>query len=104
MRAIAAATRGSTKEQREFAADELALALGVGDGHGRCGCSGEALSLAALPGMLEALEAGWLTQRHALAVLRELDEVERWRSSSGSRSGPSCWPDWPVRPRTSWRS
>ncbi len=75
VRAIAAAHSRACKEQREFAADEVALALGVGPGTAH-NVLRQALGLASLPGMVEALHAGWLTQRHALAVLRELDEVE----------------------------
>jgi hypothetical protein len=36
---------------------------------------GQALAVAELPGLLEAVEAGVLTERHVLAVLRELDKV-----------------------------
>jgi hypothetical protein len=75
VRAIVAAHCWSTKQQREFASDELALALGVGTGTA-ARLLHEALGLSALPGMVEAIEAGWLTQHHAKAVLRELDEVE----------------------------
>ncbi len=75
VRAIAAAHSRACKEQREFAADEVALALGVGPGTAH-NVLKQALGLASLPGMVEALHAGWLSQRHALAVLRELDEVE----------------------------
>jgi stage V sporulation protein SpoVS len=75
VRAIAAAHSRACKADREFAADELALALGVGLRTAERVLT-EALGLAALPGMVEALHAGMLTQRHALAVLRTLDEVE----------------------------
>jgi hypothetical protein len=75
VRAIVAAHARCSVDQREFAVDELALALNVGMSTA-LRLEKQALGLAALPGMLEALEAGWLTQRHALAVLRELDEVE----------------------------
>ena len=75
VRAIAAAHSRVGKDEREFAADELALALGVGPTTARKVLA-EALGLAALPGMVEALHAGFLTQRHARAVLRELHEVE----------------------------
>ena len=75
VRAIAAAHSRAGKDEREFAADELALALGVGPTTARKVLA-EALGLAALPGMVEALHAGFLTQRHARAVLRELHEVE----------------------------
>ena len=75
VRAIAAAHSRSVVSDREFAVDELALALGVGFGTA-ANVLQQALALAALPGMVEAIHAGLLTQRHALAVLRELDAVE----------------------------
>ncbi|MDB5694422.1 MAG: putative endonuclease, partial [Alphaproteobacteria bacterium] len=76
IRTIAAAHSRSTRQDREFASDELALALGVGMGTAHR-LLHEALSLASLPGMVEAIEAGWLTQHHVRAVLRELDEVDQ---------------------------
>lgn len=59
---------------QEFVADEVALALGVSVRTAK-GIVRTALGLARLPGMLEAVGAGMLSQRHALAVLRTLDDV-----------------------------
>src|SRR3954462_5397727 len=75
MRAIVAAENRADPEQRAFAADEVGLAIGATTTTGD-NLLAQALSLAALPGLLEAVEAGQLTERHALAVLRELDKVE----------------------------
>src|SRR4051794_24008830 len=50
VRAIAAAHSRSAKDERQFASDELALALGVGMGTADR-LLAEALSLASLPGM-----------------------------------------------------
>ena len=74
IRAIVAAHSRSCVEDREFAADEVALALGVGYQTAKKVLA-EALGLAGLPGMLEAVQAGMLSQRHALAVWRTLDAV-----------------------------
>jgi hypothetical protein len=72
VRAIVAAWNRATDAQREFAADEVALAIGVAPGTG-AKVVGIALSAAALPGLLEAVSAGMLTERHVMSVLRELD-------------------------------
>jgi hypothetical protein len=74
VRAIVAAHARSCVEDREFAADEIGLALGVGFKTAQS-ILAEALGVAGLPGMLEAVHAGMLSQRHALAVWRTLDEV-----------------------------
>jgi hypothetical protein len=73
--AIVAARARARDELRDFAADEVALALNVSPTTASKLCE-TAVSLAALPGLLESVSAGVLTQRHAMAVLRELDEVE----------------------------
>src|SRR4051812_33298141 len=75
VRAIVAAYNRATADEREFAADEIGLAIGATTTTGG-NLLVQALSLAELPGLLEAIEAGQLTERHALAVLRELDKVE----------------------------
>jgi hypothetical protein len=75
MRAIVAAHNRAGLERREFACDEVALAINASPTAGS-NLSQTALSLAELPGLLESVSAGTLTQRHALAVLRELDMVE----------------------------
>jgi len=73
-RAIVAAHNRAGDDRREFACDEVALAINASPITGSR-LSADALSLAALPGLLEAVSAGMLTSRHALAVLRELDKV-----------------------------
>ena len=75
MRDIVAAYNRAGGAEREFAADEVGLAVGATSTTGG-NLVGQALSLAALPGLLEAVDAGQLTERHVLAVLRELDRVE----------------------------
>jgi hypothetical protein len=75
MREIVAAYNRAGAEEREFAADEVGLAVGATSTTGG-NLVAQALALAALPGLLEAVEAGQLTERHVLATLRELDKVE----------------------------
>src|SRR4051794_23103402 len=75
MREIVAAYNRAEAEHRDFAADEVGLAIGATSTTGG-NLLRQALSLAALPGLLEAVEAGQLTERHVLAVLRELDKVD----------------------------
>jgi hypothetical protein len=75
VRAIVAAYNRADAEQREFAGDEVGLAVGATSttgGH----LVAQAVAVAELPGLLEAVEAGQLTERHVLAVLRELGKVE----------------------------
>jgi hypothetical protein len=74
MRAIVAAWNRASDAEREFAGDEVALAVGVAPMTG-ARLVGQACALAELPGLLEAVEGGLLTERHALAVLRALDPV-----------------------------
>jgi hypothetical protein len=73
-REIVAAYNRASGAQREFAADEVALAIGAAPGTG-AKVVATALAAAALPGLLEAVSAGMLTERHVMAVLRELDMV-----------------------------
>jgi hypothetical protein len=75
MREIVAAYNRASAEEREFAADEVGLAIGATSATGGR-LVAQALAWAELPGLLEAVDAGQLTERHALAVLRELDRVE----------------------------
>src|SRR3954451_4442547 len=75
MREIVAAFNRAGAAEREFAADEVGLAVGATTTTGG-NLVQQALSIAELPGLLEAVEAGQLTERHVLAVLRELDKVE----------------------------
>jgi hypothetical protein len=75
MREIVAAHNRASAEQRQFAADEVGLAIGASSTTGG-NLVAQALALAELPGLLEAVAAGQLTERHVLSVLRELDRVE----------------------------
>src|SRR4051812_723708 len=75
MREIVAAFNRAGAAEREFAADEVGLAVGATSTTGS-NLVHQALSLAELPGLIEAVESGQLTERHVLAVLRELDKVE----------------------------
>jgi len=58
----------------EFVGDQVALLLQVSPMTGR-NLVGLALSAAALPGLLEGVEADLLTERHVRAVLDELQKV-----------------------------
>ncbi len=63
------------RDCQEFVCDEVALALSFSPtAAGKV--VGQALALAAIPGMLEAIDGGLLSSHHALAVLMELDRVE----------------------------
>jgi hypothetical protein len=75
MREIVAAFNRADACRREFAADEVGLAVGATSTTGG-NLVRQALALCELPGLLEAVENGQLTERHVLAVLRELDKVE----------------------------
>ncbi|MDT7548150.1 MAG: hypothetical protein QOE84_544, partial [Actinomycetota bacterium] len=75
VRAIVAAYNRASGEHRQFAGDEVGLAIGATSTTGG-NLVAQALAVAELPGLLEAVEAGQLTERHVLAVLRELDKVE----------------------------
>ena len=74
VRAIVAAYNRASEAEREFAGDEVALAIGAAPGTGSR-LVAQALSVAGLPGLLEAVSAGLLTERHVNSVLRELDLV-----------------------------
>jgi hypothetical protein len=74
MREIVAAHNRASVREREFAADEVGLAVGATSTTGG-NLVEQALALAALPGLLEAVEGGLLTERHVLRVLGELDKV-----------------------------
>jgi hypothetical protein len=75
MREIVAAYNRASADARDFAGDEVGLAIGATSTTGSNLVS-TALAAAELPGLLEAVEAGQLTERHVHAVLRELDKVE----------------------------
>jgi hypothetical protein len=74
VRAIVAAYNRASADARDFAGDEVGLAIGATSTTGS-NLVATALAATALPGLLEAVEAGQLTERHVLAVLRELDKV-----------------------------
>src|SRR3954468_11474075 len=74
MREIVAAYNRASREDREFAADEVGLAIGAASTTGG-NLVAHALSVCELPGLLEAVEAGQLTERHVYAVIGELDKV-----------------------------
>src|SRR4051812_31585315 len=71
LRAIVAAYN---RAGREFAADEVGLAIGATSMTGG-NLVAHALGVCELPGLLEAVEAGQLTERHVYAVIGELDKV-----------------------------
>ena len=75
MRSIVAAYNRASCDAREFAGCEVGLAIGATSVTGG-NLVRQALALAELPGLLEAVESGLLTERHVLAVLRELDKIE----------------------------
>jgi hypothetical protein len=58
VRAIVAAYNRASDAEREFAADEVALAIGASPPAGSR-LLDTALDVAGLPGLLEAVEAGW---------------------------------------------
>src|SRR3954469_23619199 len=74
LRAIVAAYNRAGREEREFAADEVGLAVGATSTTGGK-LVAHALGVCELPGLLEAVEAGQLTERHVHAVIGELDKV-----------------------------
>src|SRR3954452_5131994 len=74
LRAIVAAYNRAGREEREFAADEVGLAVGATSTTGGK-LVAHALGVCELPGLLEAVEAGQLTERHVYAVIGELDKV-----------------------------
>src|SRR4051812_20203973 len=75
LRAIVAAYNRAGREERQFAADEVGLAIGATSMTGG-NLVAHALSVCELPGLLEAVEAGQLTERHVYAVIGELYLVE----------------------------
>ncbi len=75
VRAIVAAYNRAGSGARAFCGDEVGLAIGATSTTGGMLVL-FALQVAELPGLLEAVEAGMLTERHVRAVLRELDKVD----------------------------
>ena len=74
-RAIVAAHNRASSNERQFVPDEVALAINASPTTGTS-LTILALQAAALPGLLESVESGALTERHVRAVLRELDTVD----------------------------
>lgn len=75
VRAVVVAWNRASTHERQFAGDEVALAPGVSATTG-AGFVHDALAACELPGLMESVEAGTLTQRHVRAVLRELGAVD----------------------------
>jgi hypothetical protein len=75
IRAIVAAYNRAGSDVRAFCGDEVGLAIGATSTTGTVLVM-LALEVAELPGLLEAVEAGLLTERHLHAVLRELNKVQ----------------------------
>jgi hypothetical protein len=75
MREIVAAYNRASRAERDFAADEVGLAVNASTTTG-ANLVAQALAVTELPGLLEAVDDGLLTERHVLAVLGELDKVD----------------------------
>ena len=74
LRAVVTALGRVRESEREFAADEIALALGVGVGTAR-NLMVLACRAAELPGLIEAVEHDVLSERHLRMVVEELHLV-----------------------------
>ena len=74
VQAVIALQDTAPQAQEEFVTDEVALALTVG-GITAGNIIGEALELRELPRLLQAVQDGRLSARHAKAVLRALGEL-----------------------------
>ena len=74
VRYVVATTCRMSREERDFAGDEMALAWGLSPDEGK-GLVWHYGELASLPGLLESVEAGCLTRRHVEALLRALNET-----------------------------
>src|SRR6476661_7689985 len=72
LRAIVRIVNAATELEREFAGDEVALALNVSPTAGAM-LTRLAIEAAELPGLIEAVEAGRWTERHLRSLLEELD-------------------------------
>src|SRR3954470_20936305 len=66
VREIVAAYNRASSEEREFAGDEVGLAIGATSTTGG-NLVAQALAITELPGLLEAVESGQLTERHVHA-------------------------------------
>jgi hypothetical protein len=75
LRDVVASTARLSPGQRDFAGDELALMLNVSPATGRA-MVWEFGEIAALPGLVEAVEAGKISVRHVRAFMRVLGEVD----------------------------
>ena len=73
VRYVVASTCRMSRQERDFAGDEMALAWGLSSEEGKALVwhYGE---LASLPGLLESVEGGRLTRRHVEALVRVLDD------------------------------
>ena len=74
LRAIVAAYNRASSQHRFFAGDEVGLAIGATPTTGGVLVT-FACQVTELPGLLEAVEAGMITERHVRAVIAELDKV-----------------------------
>ncbi len=74
LRHVVASTARMSSGDRDFAGDELGLALGLSPGAGRA-LVWECGAIASLPGLVEAVESGRLGPRHVKTVMRVLGEV-----------------------------
>ncbi len=74
VRAIVASVNRAGVGVREFVGCEVGLAIGATSTTGG-NLVAQAIAACELPGLVEAVEDGVLTERHVLAVLRELDRV-----------------------------
>lgn len=99
-RAIVATWNRAGSAEREFVCDEVGLAIGASPTAGST-LTALALSAAELPGLLESVESGVLTERHVRAVLGELDTVEL-RLDQRSATCWSCSPALTGRLPVSW--
>ena len=75
MRAIVAAYNRADAQDRQFVGCEVGLAIGATSTTGG-NLVNLALKLGELPGLLEAVETGQLTERHVRVVVTELDRIE----------------------------
>ncbi|MCW2598839.1 MAG: putative endonuclease, partial [Frankiales bacterium] len=74
LRAIVAAYNRADRDLREFAGDEVGLAIGTSSTTGG-NLVDLAVKVAELPGLLEALSTGMLTERHLRVIVTELHAV-----------------------------
>ena len=75
LRTLVATSNRADTQQRAWVADEVALAIGASAATGDA-LLHLALSACELPGLVDAVEANQLTERHVRAVLRVVDDPE----------------------------